>query len=159
MRMNKKLVTGVATGAIVLAGSGVALAYWTAEGHGPGYADTASGASKLAVAGNGTISNIFPGDKPQEISGTIFNQAPNSAYVHQVVATIGSVYNSSTTALAAGCDASDFTIATPTMLVDQDIASQKTVTFKGATIQFNNKPGINQDGCKGVHVFLNFVAS
>ena len=43
--------------------------------------------------------------------------------------------------------------------VNKDIASGQTISFSGATIQFNNKPDENQDGCKNATVYLNFVAS
>jgi len=44
------------------------------------------------------------------------------------------------------------------MDVKQDIAAGATVTFSGATIQFNNKAS-NQDGCKGATVNLAYAAS
>ena len=45
------------------------------------------------------------------------------------------------------------------MHIGQDVASGATVPFSGATIQFNNKPTANQDGCKGATVTLRFRAA
>jgi hypothetical protein len=152
--LNKKVITGVVAGAIVLGGSGAAYAYWGTTGGGSSMASTAEGAAKLLVAQNsGSMTAMFPGDKPQPITGTITNQAQNSAYVRQVVVSAQVLYGGPT------CDASDYVIANPIMAVNKDIPAGKFAEFSGATIQFNNKPDENQDDCKKATVVLNFAAS
>jgi hypothetical protein len=150
--LNKKVITGVVAGAVVLGGSGVALAYWGATGSASGQASTAVGASGLTVLQNDTITEMYPGDHPQAITGTIKNTAKNSAYVHQVAVRMQVVGG-------AGCDTSDYTLSSNVLPVNKDIASGQTIEWSGATIQFNNKPEENQDGCKSAKVYLNFDAS
>ncbi len=152
--LNKKIVTGVVAGTIVLGGSGVAMAYWGTTGGGSSMASTTDGAAKLLVGhNNGALTPMFPGDKPQPITGTVTNQAKSSGYVRQVAVSAQVLYGGPT------CDASDYLITNPIMPVNKDIATGKFAEFSGATIQFNNKPDENQDDCKGATVVLNFVAS
>jgi hypothetical protein len=155
MRINKK-AAAVAVAAVALAGTGVAYAYWTTSGSGTGSAATSAGAASLLVSETTPVSNMFPGDAAQGLSGTVKNTAANSAYVAKVVASISGV----TQAVGAvgTCDATDYTLATPTMLIGQDLTAGQTVAFSGASIKFNNKPS-NQDGCKGATVNLLYTAS
>ncbi|MCU1690729.1 MAG: hypothetical protein JWN20_2657 [Jatrophihabitantaceae bacterium] len=153
MRVNRKIAAGVAAGLMVAAGAGTAFAYWTTSGSGTGSATTSVGAASLVVAQTSTISNMYPGDSAQTISGTVKNTAVNSAYVTQVVVSIASV-----TGGLGACDATDYTLASPTMLIGTDVASGVTVNFAGATLKFNNK-ATNQDGCKGATVNLAYAAS
>jgi hypothetical protein len=150
--LNKKVITGVAAAAIVLGGSGVAYAYWGTTGKASGEAATTDGAANLTVLHNATLAPMYPGDKPQDITGTIKNNAKNSAYVREVAISMQVVGG-------AGCDTSDYTLSSNSLPVNKDIASGQTIEWKGATIQFNNKPDENQDGCKNATVYLNFVAS
>jgi hypothetical protein len=155
-RNKKKIGAAVAAGALVVGGAGVAFAYWSTSGSGAGSAATSAGAADLTVAQTSTISNMYPGDSAQAISGTVTNNAANSAYVTQVVASIAGVTQA---ASATGtCDASDYTLANATMPVAKDIAAGATAPFSGATIKFNNK-ATNQDGCKGATVNLAYAAS
>lgn len=149
----KKLVVGAAVVAVVAVGGGTAYAYWSTSGSGTGSATTSAGAASLSVTQTSTITNMYPGDSAQTISGTVTNNAANSAYVTKVVASIASVDGG-----AGSCDATDYTLATPEMLVGSDIAPGGTANFTGATIKFNNK-ATNQDGCKGATVHLAYAAS
>jgi hypothetical protein len=150
--LNKKIITGVVAGTIVLGGSGVAMAYWGSTGKASGQASTTDGAANLTVLHNATLAPMYPGDKPQAVTGTIKNNARNSAFVHQVTVSMQVLGG-------AGCDASDYSLSTDTLPVNKDIPSGQTVEFSGATIQFNNKADENQDGCKNATVYLNFVAA
>lgn len=154
MRKSRKsiVITGTVAGVLV---GGAAFAYWTASGDGTGAATTSAGASNLVVSQTSSISNMYPGDSAQTISGTIENKAANSAYVASVTATISGVTRA--TGVTGTCDATDFTLASAVMPVAKDIASGATVTFSGATIKFNNKTE-NQDACKGATVNLAYAA-
>lgn len=158
MRLSKKVAALVSGAAIVVASSGgVAFAYWSTTGSGTGTATTSSGAANLAVLQTSTISNMYPGDAPQSIAGSVTNNAANSAFVQKVVVSVSSVTQA---AGATGtCDASDYALTTPEMTVGKDIAAGKSESFSGASIQFNNKSGSNQDGCKGATVNLAYNAS
>ena len=157
MRKNTKKIA-VASGTILaLSAGGVAVAYWSTSGSGTGSATTSAGAANLSIAQTSTISNMYPGDEPQTIAGTVTNNAENSAYVTKVVVSIASV-DKAEDAPEGTCNASDYTLANAEMTVDEDIASGDTESFTGATIQFNNKAS-NQDACKGATVNLAYAAS
>jgi hypothetical protein len=150
----KQKIAATGTAAVVaVAGAGTAYAYWTSTGSGTGSATTSTGASNLTLAQTSNISNMYPGDSAQAITGTVTNNAGNSAYVTAVTASISGV-----TGGAGVCDASDYTLAGPIMPVRQDVAAGTSATFTGATIKFNNKT-TNQDGCKGATVALAYAAS
>jgi hypothetical protein len=148
----KLLVAGVAT-AVIAGGAGAALAYWSTTGTGAGSASTSTGASDLDIEQTSTISGLAPGVAPQPISGTVANNASNKAYVNTVTVSIASV-----TGGAGSCDASDYTLANPTMSIGQDVPSGGTVNFGGATLAFNDK-ATNQDGCKGATVNLAYASN
>ena len=148
---NRKSVTVVATGTLVLTGAGVAFAFWTASGEGSGSATTSAGASNLAIVQTSTISNLAPNLPAQAIAGTVTNKAENNAYVASVTVSVVGTDK-------AGCDASDYTVSNPTMTVAKDLASGGSFDFSGASIAFNNKAE-NQDDCKGATVELEYVAA
>jgi hypothetical protein len=153
-RFTKKqyLVAGVA--ALVIAGTaGSAIAYWSTSGTGTGSASTSAGASDLTITQTSTIAAMHPGDTAQTITGTVTNNAANSAYVNTVTVSIASV-----TPVAGTCDATDYTLATPVMTVAQDVAAGGSANFSGATLKFNNKL-TNQDGCKGATVNLAYASN
>jgi len=153
----KQKIAATGTAAVVaVAGAGTAYAYWTSTGSGTGSATTSAGASNLTLAQTSNISNMYPGDSAQAITGTVTNNAGNSAYVTAVTASISGV--TLATGAVGVCDASDYTLATPTMTVGRDVVAGGSATFTGATIKFNNKT-TNQDGCKGATVALAYAAS
>jgi hypothetical protein len=157
MRMNKKLATGAAAGVIVLAGGGIAFAYWTASGSGNGSASTSAGAATVSVAQTSTISNLNPGGTAQTISGSVTNTGSESAYITSVTVSIASVVKA-TSAPAGTCDASDYDLSDEVMTVGQDLDAGEAATFTGATIAFLNK-ATNQDACKGATVNLLYTAA
>ncbi|MGH8963156.1 MAG: hypothetical protein ACRDWT_18525 [Jatrophihabitantaceae bacterium] len=157
MRFSRKtIIVGIAGTAAALTLGGVALAYWSTTGSGTGSATTSTGGSNLSVSQD-ALSGLAPGVAASTISGTITNNAANSAYVNTVTASISSVDQP---AGATGtCDATDYTLASPTMTVRTDVAGNGgTVTFHGATLAFNDK-ATNQDGCKGATVNLAYVSN
>ena len=152
----KKIAVVVAGGAIVLATAGGAYAYWSTSGSGTGSASTSAGAANLTVVQTSTLSNMYPGDSAQTITGTVTNNAVNSAYVANVTVSIASVTQG--VGASGTCDATDYTLVSPVMNVSADIASLGSRTFTGATLKFNNK-ATNQDGCKGATVNLAYAAN
>ena len=152
---NKKTTAVIAGGVLAVATAGGAYAYWTTQGEGSGSATTSAGAANLAVQQTSTITNMFPGDAPQALTGTVRNNAANAAYVTKVTASIANVV---LPLGATGCDASDYTLANAEMPVAKDVAAGDTVAFAGASIKFNNKD-TNQDGCKGARVLLTYTVS
>jgi hypothetical protein len=58
------------------------------------------------------------------------------------------------------CGATDYALVSPDMDVNQTVPTGADQgTWGGATIQFNNKPTINQDGCKGATVTIAYVSN
>ena len=153
---NRKAAAVLVGSLLTVTAGGGAFAYWSAMGDGTGTATSSAGTSNLAITQTSTVSDMRPGDSAQTLSGSITNNATSSAYVSQVVASIASVDQA--TGAIGTCDDSDYSRASPTMTVDADIAAGDTVTFTGATLQFNNK-ATNQDGCKGATVNLSYDAS
>ncbi|HZC52028.1 MAG TPA: hypothetical protein VE441_05985 [Mycobacterium sp.] len=157
MRFSKKAMVATAAGAaLAVAAGGMALAYWTSTGAGTGTAATSPGASDLTITQTSTLSPMFPGDAAQTISGTVTNNAANAAYVTSVNVSISSVTQAAGS--VGSCDASDYTLSNPLMVVNKDVASGGNVAFTGATLKFNNK-ATNQDGCKGATVNLAYASN
>jgi hypothetical protein len=153
----RKKIVAIAIGAVVLAGGGVAVAYWTAGGSGVGSAATGTGTGIL-VNQTSTVTDMHPGDSAQVLSGDFDNSNEGDVQVSNVTVHIASVFNGGV--VAAGCDATDYTLTGASMPAVQDVPSGTSVgAWSGATIKFNNKPATNQDGCKGAVVNLAYVAS
>jgi hypothetical protein len=160
MRKPTKRVAVLIAATVLLAGGGIAYAYWTAGGSGAG---TATTGTNIPITANQTtlITGLAPGVAAQTISGTFTNTNTGPAYVGTVTASIGSV------AKAGGapgtCDATDYTLASPAMTVNAEVpAGTAQGAWTGATIAFNDKTGVNgvnQDACKGATVTLSYAIS
>jgi len=160
IKVNKAVVAGLAAGAAVVAGSGVAYAYWTASGAVDGSSATTNPSGAVIVVAQTTgASNLAPGHAAETLSGTVTNPAAsaNKFYVTQVVASIKSV-TKDPNAVAGTCDASDYTLSNATMAVGSDLAPGASANFSGATLAFNDKAS-NQDQCKGATVTITYTAS
>jgi hypothetical protein len=161
LNRKQKATVAIAFGAVGVAGSGVAYAYWTSDGTGTGTASTVAGnTTAFSVTGN-VPAAMYPGDSPQTITATVKNNGAEKYKVESLVAYV-------TTNKGAACDGSNFLIngneapSTALTAVDlgidpTDLAANGTKT-KTYTIQFNNK-ATNQDGCKDATVSVNYVAS
>jgi hypothetical protein len=155
LRRRRWLLLGVVPALVV---AGAAFAYWTAGGSGSGSAAAAGAQAPLTANQTMTLAAMYPGDSPQTISGNFDNPNPGPIHVEKVVASIGSVTQAQ--GASGTCDASDFTLANPTMTVGTEVPSGSGKgSFSGATIRFNDKPSANQDGCKGATVKLAFAIS
>jgi hypothetical protein len=140
---------------LTLALSGAALAFWTAGGSGSGTASVGN-ATGLTANQTSTLTAMYPGDSAQTLSGDFDNPNSGKTYVGTVTASISSVTDGSG-AVAVGCDASDFTLASKVMTVNAEVPNGTNVgAWSGATIKFNDK-ATNQDACKGVTVHLAYA--
>lgn len=146
----------VVAGSVALAtiGGGVAFAYWSSTGSGTGTAGTSTGASSLVITQTSAPTDLAPGVAAEPVTGTIKNNAANSAHVNTVTVAIGSISNAQGT-----CGASDYTLTNAQVTVNTDIAPGATVNFSGTTLGFNDDPNTNQDGCKGATVNLTYTAN
>lgn len=143
---------------LALVGGGIAFAYWTVTGSGNGTGVTGN---TVAITVNQTtaVTNLRPGGVAQELEGTFTNTNGGPVYVDSVTVAIASVTKAAG-APAGTCTASDYTLAATTMQVDAEIpAGTNQGSWSGATIAFNNKPDVNQDGCKGATVNLSYTSN
>ena len=161
LQLKKRRLIPVALAILVLVvGSGVAYAYWTAGGTGGGNAKAADSVSNVTVNQTTVLTAMFPGDVAQTISGNFTNTNAAPTYVTTVTASIASVTKAGG-AVAGVCDSTDFTLGTPVVTVAALIpvgSPETTVTWTGPTLHFNNKDA-NQDQCKGATVALTYTIS
>lgn len=143
------------TAAVVLGAAVAAFAYWTAGGSGTGTAATGDNLPITAVQTTAPTA-MAPGDSAQSLAGNFTNTNTGPVWVTSVTASIASVAKA--TGVTGPCDASDYTLAGAGMTVGAEVpAGAAQGAWSGATIKFNNKPGTNQDACKGAVVNLAYA--
>lgn len=92
--------------AVVLAGAGVAVAYWTTSGNGTGSATVGTDAG-VTVTQNSTMTGLVPGAAAKAIDFTVSNSsATTDVQITSVVIGFGT--------FAAGCSSADFVLVQPT---------------------------------------------
>lgn len=154
----RRRVPVVVAGASALVGGGVAFAYWTTGGAGTGTAVTSTGVTSVTVNQTSVLTDLYPGDSAQTLSGNFDNGNDGPVYVGTVTASIDSV-TKAVGAPAGTCDATDYTLANAAMTVDAQVPVGIGVgSWTGATIKFNNLATI-QDACKGATVTLAYTIS
>lgn len=150
-RIGKRAITIVVGATVLLASAGIAFAYWTNTGSGTGTASTGTNAA-VVVNQTSTVTGLAPGLPAQSLSGNFDN--PNAGPIH-----VAAVTAAVTGTDKVGCDATDYSIA-GTATVNADVPAGDDVgTWSGLTIQFNNKPGANQDACKNAVVAIAYTSS
>ncbi|MCU1412909.1 MAG: hypothetical protein JWN80_249 [Microbacteriaceae bacterium] len=151
MRKRTKIVAVVAI-SVVLAGTATAaFAYWSALGYGGGQAITGQASLAMEAVQEVAISDLGPGVAPETLSGD-FTNSGGPAYVTSVTASIIDVQGG-----LGACDVSDYVITDPIMLVGAEIPNgQNQGSWSGATIAFVDNPLVNQDGCQGAVVDIEY---
>lgn len=158
IRFKSRTLAIVAGATLVLGGTGIAFAYWSAGGAGSG---TASTGTTVAITANqtSTVTAMAPGDTAQALSGNFDNPNNGPVYVTSVTASIASVVKAAG-APAGSCSAADYTLANAAMAVGAQVpAGNAQGSWSGATIKFANSATLNQDGCKGATVNLTYTIS
>jgi hypothetical protein len=156
-KFSRKFTVAVVGAVILVAGAGVAFAYWTAGGSGSGTASTGESAD-ITVVQTSTVTDMGPGVAAQPLSGNFDNANDGPVYVSTVTASIGSV----TPAVGAvgTCTAADYVLTGAVMTVNAEIpVGVAQGSWSGATIAFDNDPVANQDGCQGATVALAYLVS
>ncbi|SDH09959.1 hypothetical protein [Agrococcus jejuensis] len=151
-RTHRKKLIAIVTAAFVLAGGGVAYAWWSTTGTGTGTATTGT-AGVVAVAQTSEVGGLAPGRAAQPLAGTISNTTTSALYVSTVTVSISSITKNGTA--VTGCTAADYTLVQPAA-VNQDIPASGQQAWTGASIQFNNRAA-NQNACQGVTVNLSYT--
>ena len=169
MQFNKKVAAVLAAGAVAVAGSGVAFAYWTTSGSGTGSATTSAGQTdNLTFTQTGATADMYPGDSAQFFTVDVKNTSTQAAYVTSVKAYLTVTQADGVTGT---CDATDYELdgsttessTSPVTLAwtAQELAASGHASTAAATdsVKFHDKTTTNQDGCKGATVTINYVAS
>jgi hypothetical protein len=141
----------VVTIVVLAAVGGVAYAFWTNTGSGTGTASTGSNNS-ITVVQTSTIGDLGPGRPAQTLSGNFDNPNDSPVFVTAVSAEV-------TGTDVPACDASNYTIAGSAPVGAEVPPGNGVGSWSGLTIQFNNKPTVNQDACKGATVTIHYTAS
>lgn len=172
-KSTRAIAIAAATLAFVGMGS-AAYAYWEVTGQGEGNAKVSTQAVSVLVAVQDTvIKDLAPGSGPQWFGGHIENTGNGPGYVQSITVSITRVIIPAKSMVVAGgvvvCDASDFILSGATMnvnadkrgqVVGVDVPANSSAGFwGGATIEFNNKDGVNQDYCKGAEVQVAYTLS
>ena len=152
--------------ALTMIGGGVAFAYWSTTGQGSGSATSSNGASNLTISQTNAPSGLAPSVAPVVVTGSITNNAPNSAYVNQLTVEIISVNG------APGCSVANFGVTEGSTALVKDSAQQtlvldvkdelnagETVSMPAFKIGFANDPSASQDACKGALPQLTFTTN
>jgi hypothetical protein len=148
----EKKAVAIAAGVVILVvAAGVAYAYWTNTGSGTGEATTGTNDS-LVINQTSTITGLAPGEPAQVLSGTFDNPNDSPVFVTEVTATVTGTDQD-------GCDATDYTIGGSAPVNAQVPSGDGVGSWSGPTIQFNNKPGANQDACKNAVVAIAYAAN
>lgn len=156
MRITKKKLAAVGAGtALVLAGGGLALAYWSSTGTGSGSATTGTSSNFAVSADAATGGPLSPGGPSESVAIHVNNPSSGHQSLHTVHVTVANSDGTAWTSVA-GCSAADYTVNDPTFSL-QDLAGGATYDTS-VTISMNNLSS-NQDGCKGATVPLYVVAS
>ncbi|MBT2538301.1 hypothetical protein [Arthrobacter sp. ISL-69] len=145
----------VTTAALLAVGGGAAFAYWTATGTG-NTTTTAGASSNFTITSSVTGGALSPNGPTQTFTFVVTNPGTGVQKLSAVAATVAATDGTAWTAVA-NCSAADFTVGTPTFTATE-IPANGTVTGT-VTLQMIDRPGVNQDGCKGATVPLRFAAS
>lgn len=144
--VTKRAATILASGAVAIAASGIAYAYWSTTGGGTGNASAQAVADAVVVHQTSTISNLSPASPAQAVAGTI----ENTSYANETITGLTFVVTDTTN---GGCTATDFTVVQPTT-VATTILVNDTSAFSGGSVAMN---ATAPDACKGVTVHLTYT--
>jgi hypothetical protein len=174
MKLRTKIAVGTALGAAVLAGGGLAFAYFTSTGTGTGSAVVGS-ATNWTVGESGTPTGgpLYPdasvgGANIQTDSYTVTNAGHGSQNLTSVVISVansnGSAWSSQANGSLPACTAADFSVGGLTAgnpWTDSSLAGDFTSgQSKTGTVTIEMiDSGKNQNNCQGVTVPLYFSAS
>jgi hypothetical protein len=112
--------------------------------------------NSLEIVQTAVLTGLSPTSAPEVIAGTVTYAGNDSAVVASVRVSIHSVTKAEE-ALPGVCDASDYLIVDPVMLVGRTLRPGESAGFSGATIEFVDK-ATNQNACKLATVTLLYTA-
>jgi hypothetical protein len=151
----KTLVVSATVFAVLVAVG--AYAYWTNGGSGSGSAASGTNAA-ITVTQTSTPTGLYPGGTPAALAGKFNNANSGPVHVNEVSATIGAITGPNISG-GTPCTAGDYALDGFPVTVDADIAVGTAVgAWSGGTIAMV-ETGVNQDGCKGATVTVNYTSN
>jgi hypothetical protein len=153
--MRRTVIVGATAGAVLLTG-GVAFAYWSSTGTNVAAAEVATEASSLSVEQASSVTGLFPGGTPQNISVKVDNTSGTDILLTDVSVTLTDVVEAVTA--TGACSPLDFELLDVAHTPEVLDATDGTTTFVAATIRLL-ETGVNQDDCKNADLVLTLVAS
>ena len=173
--LSKKRVVLAAIVVVALGiASGVAYAYWTAGGTGPGSATAGTTSSITVTQTNAAITDLYPGGPVKALSGKFTNLNAGQVQISAVTAVVSSVTPTAGHTFALNglpdCIAGDFYItgsfAGPyTVPTGPDVGAWSGISLGmvnrngTAAPPVSVSPAANQDNCKGAAVNITYTAS
>lgn len=143
----QKTVAALAIGALGVAGTGVAWAYWSVDGDGTGTATTGDTVSDFVLSA-GFSAPLYPGADDENVSYKVTNTNDEPLHLGNIAVVL--------TTNEAGCvDGDDFALDTYDVVVDTMIPANTTVPIEVATGTLSFLDSLaNQNDCKGATVTL-----
>ena len=152
-KLNKKIAAGLAAGAVVVAGSTVAYAFWTTTGSGSGNSTDSAAPGHVVETATFDASNMAPG---QHVS-VAYTGANSTTTSLSVVAPSAVVSSDKTYQDASNVTQScaDFLTLTNSTAAGAVVPAGATATsLGGAQLNYADSTSINQDSCKGQKITI-----
>jgi len=155
----RKAIAAAATGAVVIAASGVAFAYWSSSGSGTGGRATAANnaAANLKVNQTSAATALTPGGSVA-LSGNFDNTNDGSVYVASVTASVHA-FSKQANVDKPACTEADFSITGPSNTPGVIATGLAKGAWNGLTLHMADRADTvagdgsgNQDNCKGLTV-------
>lgn len=138
----------------VLAGAGMALAYFTSTGSGTGHAAVGNASPYAVAVATATGGPLLPGSGSQTVTYVVTNTGSGAEDLNATAAALttdasGGVYDTTSGTFVDGCQASWFTVAITDPNLPVDLAPGGSYSAGSATITMQDS-GTNQDACEGL---------
>jgi hypothetical protein len=154
-KLTKKKVAAGIVAAGIIAGTGMAYAFWTAPGAGNGTATTKTSNGSLTLNVTADSTNLYPGGSAPVTVTATNTSTGTSLKVTTVSFSSLSVDDDHAT---AGCLAADYHVGTVTPTPTVVAAGTTSGTVGSATLSMDNTAN-DQDACKGAVITLNFTSA
>ncbi|WP_028271541.1 hypothetical protein [Arthrobacter sp. UNC362MFTsu5.1] len=145
----------ITTAALVAIGGGAAFAYWTAAGVGD-TTTTAGTSTNFTITSTVAGPALSPNGSAQTFTFTVTNPGTGVQKLTNITAAVAGTNGAAWTSVT-GCSKDDFAVGSPSFTATE-IPANGYITGT-VTLQMIDRPGVNQDGCKGATVPLHFAAS
>jgi hypothetical protein len=169
MKLNKKIAAGVGAGAILVAGSGAAYAFWSAGGSGHGDGSVANpnlATTGVSIQSVSVPTALTPGGS-SAVTASVHNANSYSVGIHGLTG----VPSLDAASVTAGCSLSDFHVTAVTLggAAASTLASTpvRVLAASGGTDGMSpitatlsmDDTAVSQDACKNATVTVTFTAS